>query len=127
MARSTIVNPVKEDRIHWIHYVAILGGCMVIVFLVFFGSVPFFGGGSGASYPKKHALKIYNEEGQMLAPTTAPTVELFPIIDQDAFPVLDLVSARLDLDLWPLSFTSIARGMDIETFPVTNNKVPCAV
>jgi hypothetical protein len=37
--------------------------------------------------------------------------------------VLDLVSARLDLDLWPLytrSFTSIAMGMDIETFPVTN-------
>jgi hypothetical protein len=103
MARSTIKNPFKEDRIHWIRYLAIIigGFLMVLLFLVFGGTyLPFLSGDSNSfSFielrEKSHQNKkegstannnYHEEEDHMLVPTVAPTVELFPMIDQDDFP-----------------------------------------
>lgn len=95
-----VQNPFKENRIQWVKYIAIIGGfCCVLVVCLCVGlpmvlrSLDDATISSSSSAPllllrKKEALQLFhdNKEGSSSsAPTVAPTVEPFPILEQDGY------------------------------------------
>ncbi|KAG7344397.1 hypothetical protein IV203_022405 [Nitzschia inconspicua] len=86
MPRS-VENPFKENRIHYVKYLAIFWACLLVAFLLF--GIPFFFGTNptaSLTLRQKRKIRISVDHGHSEVPTQAPTVEIFPLIDQSAFP-----------------------------------------
>jgi hypothetical protein len=106
-----IVNPFKKEHRwyrYWIRNFAIFWACLLVFLFLIYGlpSLLFYGGGggnnnNGASLTKtrkattttvllrKHSINNKDDDDENThhaVPTAAPTVEIFPLLEQDGFP-----------------------------------------